>query len=321
MKRLFILVLALISISLVKANNGWQTTVSDANKNVWSLIDCHLEAYAGKLVKEEIQNCNDIDFCSVVVLENKACNVKTYLNLTRESDGSWDIDRESHYFKVNFTRIPLFLALADAGCDLSSLTNAFKADEDSALMNLAGHYWLYKMGSAFKYIAQSGVYLKDTISAKELGGLEIEFNESPWNPAELLPKLYSSVQIAVITQAIANGVMLNPRTSNTDKVQKIYNQISSPTSRSALKEAMYWDINIGTDVYGFTSMSNYDYCSPTSFFTGFTENYTVTIFVSSENIKDIQDIPRSIAMKIFEHLTNPSQFLGYRTRINFRADK
>lgn len=310
----FLVLILLCVISPVKAIN-WQS-VSAANKNNWPLVDSHLEAIAEKVVKDEIHDHNDIDFCSVIILENKTCNVKAYFNLTRISDG-WIADQENHYLKVNFARIPLFLALSDAGCDISTLTEAFKAKEDSVLVNLAGHYWQNKMGNAFRYIAKSGVYLSDTISAIELDGLVIGFNKKPWRIEELIPKVFTSVQIAMFTQGIANsGVMLYPRRNNSEKI-RFNNQISSPASISALKEAMcYKDTNIGTDVYGFTSVGSYDYWPQMSLFTGFNENYTVTVFVT-----DNKDAPRSIALRIFSHLQNPSHFVGFRTRVFHVSEK
>ena len=225
-----------------------------------SLANEQLESFAKNVVIEEAnQYGEDFQMGSVVVMEQATGNVKCLMNVSRNDNGDWQVDREySHNVKSGHHRAVLGLAVLEAGVNLSDIfySTGTYIDPESMIQihdtnykhGGYGRIQLWKaidVSNVCMYEAAEIVFCKDMasfyINMKKTGilfsddnPLETEeyirekFSDHPWDVSGVmaLRDWTTPLQMCMWINAIANkGRMVSARLDETDEPNIIYEHI------------------------------------------------------------------------------------------------
>lgn len=225
-----------------------------------SLTDVQLESFAKKTIIEEAnQYGEDFQMGSVVVMEQATGNVKCLVNVSRNDNGDWQVDREyGHYVKSGHHRAVLGLAVLEAGVKLSDIfyTTGTYMDSESMVQLHDTNYryggygriqlWkaidvsnvcMYEaaetafskdMASFYINMKKTGISLSDDNPLETEEYIREQFSERPWDVSDVmaLRDWTTPLQMCMWVNTIAhNGRMVCPRLDETDEPRIIFEHI------------------------------------------------------------------------------------------------
>lgn len=207
---------------------------------------------------------------SVVVLENKTGNVRTYVEM-KNVDGSWRIhaDGSQAYYPNGCLRAIMYLTLLESGVSPDAMYYSSRIYQDAesggicltdrqlsepsrlplkvamqssdiALLSALEQRFGYSPGEYAFYLNASGAWLRDTETDMTLNDFIREYTE-PINFVEVFnhANAMTGLQMAIWMQSVANnGMMLAPRFQETDESHTIPALNVKSKNLEALKTAL-----------------------------------------------------------------------------------
>ena len=199
-----------------------------------------------------------------------------------------------------------------------SISRAYERSK-VALVEACEQFFARSMATAAFHLSHTGIYLGDEDeSLTDYQSYYERYEETTWQPLSLLG-VYDKlkvIQIHMFTSGLANnGKLLMPRLDDSAPDSVIYESMANPKHIKEVRESMRENILYGLShkasvdgvvVYGFSNVSDSNGAyERTSLFTGFENNYTITVVVNMfVGNALIRILPQEIAVSVIKFLTN-----------------
>lgn len=200
-----------------------------------------------------------------------------------------------------------------------------------SMIEACEQYFCRSMATAAYHLSHTGIDLGDRdTSLTDYQSFCERYEEILWQPLSLLGlnDKVKVLQIHMFTSGLAcKGKLLMPRLNESDPSIVIYNPMANPKHISIVRKSMIENVKHGLSkkaksgvedvkVYGFSNVGDPDGAyGQTSLFTGFIDEYTITVSVNMlAGNALIRILPQRIAASIIKFLTNRSDNVTYIER-------